>query len=239
MLAGLLAMALLLPGLVVSAQDAPAAFSGALTDATGRLLPNVPIVLVNTASGQTYKGQSDAAGRVAFAGVRSGEYQVEVRKSGFARRQGHVTLAPRQKLQRNLVLLLGSVVEMIVVSPDSAGSAAQQGLRRIPDRIPAADPCGQPAAAGCITPPVKLVDMTPRYPQAHAEGAVSGKVVVEARIGTEGRLKALQAAPDSDPAFVQATLEALRLWEFSPARVSGVPAECRIEVTAVFQIRRH
>jgi len=92
----------------------------------------------------------------------------------------------------------------------------------------------QPFDLRRLTPPKKLVDMKPVFPSAHATDGVSGTVVVEARLGTDGFLKDMRVNDGADPAFAEATLEALRQWQFSPVRLNGIPQECRVTVTAEF-----
>jgi TonB family protein len=241
-LRGCLAVLIVCVGLTVGAgvaalgQQMAAVFAGTLLDATGRSLPDVPIVLASVGTGQKIEGQSDASGHFAFTGVPADEYQVQVQKPGFASKQGRVTLAPGQKLQQNLVLQLASLAQVIFVSPENGAQGASSGPRRLSTSGRAADPCNQTAAAGCVTPPTKIVDMTPRYPQTHADKRVSGKIVVDGRIGKDGYLKDLRVRTGADEAFAAATLEALRSWQFSPARLNGEPVECGISVTANFTV---
>lgn len=49
-----------------------------------------------------------------------------------------------------------------------------------------------------------------------------------------GLLKDFQPDTDPDAAFVQSLVDALRQWQFSPAKLNDVPQECQISVTAKF-----
>jgi protein TonB len=98
------------------------------------------------------------------------------------------------------------------------------------------DPCRDAVEGGCVTPPRKLVDVKPAYPARHAEAGVSGVVVVEGAVQTDGSVGDLQAAPNADPDFADAAIRAVRQWQFSPTRLGGVPMEIRMTVTVQFTI---
>jgi TonB family protein len=226
--------------LTAGAQGALAAYSGTLIDATGRFMPGVRLALTDTAT-KRYEIESDASGRFAFSGLPAGEYQVEVRKPGFLSKQGRVVLAAGQRLERDLVAQIGSLAETVVVqasAPGTTGGGTIIPRRIVPADAPDVDPCSQSLVGGCLTQPRKVVDASPAYPRAHAENGVSGKVVVEGTVGTDGYVKNLTVIEGSDPEFGAAAVEAVRLWQFLPVRLNGVAQECRIDVTVQFQAGR-
>jgi TonB family protein len=129
------------------------------------------------------------------------------------------------------------------VAPPAVG-AAQPGVATPTGTIapqarhigsaPTDDPCSQSTEGGCITPPRKLVDAKPVYPAWLVEAGTSGTVVIMGHVGTDGRVGDMQPAADANPDLANAAMQAIRLWEFSPARLNGVPQEVRIEVTVQF-----
>ena len=218
-------------------QTAPAACSGTLMDATGRAMAGVPIALVNSATALRRETQSDENGRFAIGDLAAGVYQVEVKKPGFLTKQGRVVLAAGQQLRQDVVAQIGSLAEMVVVQgggPATPATKPAAPRARVEFGAPEADPCSQSSAGGCLTPPKKLVDMKPTFPSAHATDGVSGTVVVEGRVGTDGFLKDLRVNDGADPAYAASALEAVKQWQFSPVRLNGIPQECRIEVTVQF-----
>jgi len=220
-----------------SAQTAPAAFSGTLMDATGRAMPGVPMTLLSKATSQRYDMRSDEAGQFAIGDVPAGEYQVGVQKPGFLSAQGRVILAAGQQLRQDVVAQIGSLEETVVVQgpgPTTADAGPVAPRSRVLSAQPDTDPCSQSAAGGCLTPPRKLVDASPMFPRAHAADGVSGTVVVDARVGTDGFLKDLRPNEGADPNFAASALDAVRLWQFSPVRLNGIAQECRIKVTVLF-----
>ena len=249
------------PVLVV-AQTPTAACSGTLMDATGRAMSGVPIALVNSATAQRQETRTDEGGRFAISDLPAGEYQVEVTKRGFVTKQGRVVLAAGQQLQQDVVAQIGSLEETVVVQGGGAATPAAMSVPRVavsappaavgtrgtPAAVsvprlavvrPEADPCSQSTAGGCLTPPTKTVDMKPVFPPVHATDGVSGTVVVEARVGTDGFLKEFRTNDGADPAFAASALDAVRQWQFSPVRLNGIPQECRIKVTVMFVVVRN
>jgi TonB family protein len=211
-----------------------AALGGTLMDATGRFIPGVPMALIDPA-GRRYETQSDGQGRFTFAGLPAGEYQVEIRKPGFLSRQGRIVLSPGQQALRDLVAQIGALEDTIVVSPKTAQATAALPRPR-PAPAPVVDPCAESQAGGCLTPPRKLLNVPPAYPQAHAANGVAGKVEIEAVIGTDGYVRGMQANEGADPEFAASAIAAIEQWQFSPVRLGGVPQECRIRVTVLFQV---
>ena len=146
-------------GLALSAQNTAAAFSGSLMDAVGRVMPGVTLVLSHVPSEARFEAQSDSAGRFAFAGLPAGEYQLGVRRPGFATSQGRLVLTAGQALDRNVALQIGRIEETITVvtSPGESapGSARRRvaGVRRTPND--ADDACSQSVVGGCIKQPTK------------------------------------------------------------------------------------
>ncbi|HSK07976.1 MAG TPA: M56 family metallopeptidase [Vicinamibacterales bacterium] len=227
----LLGLTVPIAGLAGYSQNATASFSGFLVDGLGRGIPGVPIVLAGVETGLEQEARSDEAGRFTFADLPAGEYRLQVQKPGFATIKTRLTLAAGQNLRQDIALQIGSVRETIVVSGNPSNPVAAP-VRK--PHQPAPDPCDQSTAGGCITPPLKLVDVRPVYPMGHLAKGVNASVEVEGRIGTDGYVKDLRPTETADPDFVQAALAAIRQWQFAPTRLNGVPVETRIVITTRF-----
>jgi TonB family protein len=137
-----------------------------------------------------------------------------------------------------MTLQLGTLQETVVIRLSPGGLMATASPERLAASAPAADPCTPTASSDCIVAPTKLVNMRPAYPTGHAQGGESGRVAVEARIGTNGRLANLRPETGADQAFADSVLGALRQWQYSPARLNGVPVTCEIAVIVTFQAGR-
>ncbi len=99
---------------------------------------------------------------------------------------------------------------------------------------PTEDPCAQSTEGGCVTPPRKLVDARPVYPAWAVEAGTSGTVVISGKVMTDGSVGGFQPAQGADPDLAEAAMQAIRLWQYSPVRLNGVPQEVQIEVTVMF-----
>jgi TonB family protein len=66
------------------------------------------------------------------------------------------------------------------------------------------------------------------------ESDTSGTVVIQGRLRTDGSVGDMQPDADANPDLANAAMQAIRLWEFSPARLNGVPMEVQLEVTVKF-----
>ena len=104
-------------------------------------------------------------------------------------------------------------------SGNGAGSASQGPVR---------------LAAG-IDPPKKVKDVKAVYPPDALRNQLRGTVVIEATISAEGRV--IDAVVKrSIPGLDQAALDAVRQWEYEPARMNGAPIAVIMTVTVAFSI---
>ncbi len=225
-----------LAGVVTSAQSGNASFSGSLVDAIGKILPETTVVLSNSQSQQKYQATSDQTGHFAFASVPAGDYQLLVDKPGFATAQGRVTLGDGQRVTRDVVLQVGNLEEHITFVAHSGDAPLAPVTPRPPvfESTGDLDYCQSPVG-GCITQPKKLRDFKPVYPASKADASMSGTVVVDARIGTDGFMKNFFVV-SGDRDFANAAIAAFKNWQFSQTRLDGVPVEVDMRVTTVFRI---
>ena len=89
---------------------------------------------------------------------------------------------------------------------------------------------------GQIKEPVKIYDVAPVYPMLAQKTKVSGIVILDAVIDTQGRVpdvKVLRSIPFLD----QAALDAVRQWRYRPTLLNGTPIAIRMTVTVSFVIR--
>jgi TonB family protein len=88
---------------------------------------------------------------------------------------------------------------------------------------------------GQIRPPSKIKDVKPVYPAIAQSARVSGSVVIEATIDTDGKVinaKVLRSIPLLD----QAALDAVQQWEYTPTLRNGVPIPVIVTVTVNFTL---
>lgn len=114
-------------------------------------------------------------------------------------------------------------------------------------------PSFNPVAGGTIVeePPIKIApifkaaqlnpryagSLQPTYPPGMIRAELEGVVTVRVLIGTDGRVKEVEAVRADEDAFLEATRrQALAKWRFIPATRDGEPVESWREMTVRFQL---
>lgn len=123
----------------------------------------------------------------------------------------------------------GSDIGMIGGLPGAGGIS-------IPGPPPAAAPSGPIRPGGRVKYPEKVRDVRPVYPQIAISGGVEGRVIIEAIIAVDGRVKDARILR-SIPLLDRAALEAVNQWVFSPTLLNGVPVPVLITVSVDFKLR--
>src|SRR5436190_1505085 len=83
--------------------------------------------------------------------------------------------------------------------------------------------------------PVILGQYAPVYPAAAIEARVQGTVLVRTLVGKDGTVRKVRIAR-SIPMVNDAALEAVRHWEFAPARRKGEPVAVWIMLPVKFTL---
>ena len=120
--------------------------------------------------------------------------------------------------------------------PDVFGAIAPIQLDRVTPP-PAPKPDAPIRPGGVVKPPDRLVGVRPDYPPMAIAARVSGSVIIEAVIGTDGLVldaKVLRSIPLLD----DAALRAVRQWRYSPTLLNGVPVAVIMTVTVTFTLDR-
>jgi TonB family protein len=86
-----------------------------------------------------------------------------------------------------------------------------------------------------LRPATKVKHVTPVYPVAAREAKIAGLVVLEVRVGEDGRVADVQVRR-SIPELDRAALDAVKQWEYVPLLVDGVPTPTTFEVTVEFSL---
>ena len=89
---------------------------------------------------------------------------------------------------------------------------------------------------GTIKTPTKTHDVRPEYPEAAQRARVTGMVILEAVVGTDGSVtdaRVVKSIPELDAA----ALEAVRQWRFTPTFVDGVAVPVIMTVTVNFALQ--
>lgn len=229
---------------LTAAQTALVSFTGSVLDPSNAVLPNAVITLTNTETQAKYEVRTNRDGRYEIPGLPAGRYVLESRIPGFEAVKLELSVGA-QNIDRDLKLELGVLQETITITtggavsppkpmtPEERARFDERVQKRAEQGCPDA-PRTSPAVGGNIRVPWKLRDKRPIYPAALASTGVSGKVVLQALIGTSGRVEEVTVESASHSEFAAAATDAVRQWEFDATLLNCVPVETRMTVSANF-----
>jgi protein TonB len=89
---------------------------------------------------------------------------------------------------------------------------------------------------GNLKAPQILKKVDPVYPELAKTAHVGGLVILEATVGTDGRVKEVTILR-GQPLFNDAALAAVRQWVYRPLLLNGVPTEFILTVTLSFSFK--
>jgi protein TonB len=104
-----------------------------------------------------------------------------------------------------------------------------------PPPLPAAAPKGPIRVGGEVKAPRIISRVEPVYPILAKQARVSGDVVIEAVIDTQGNVVEMHAVA-GPPLLIPAAIEALRHWKYEPTILGGQPYPVRLTVTITFRL---
>jgi periplasmic protein TonB len=97
----------------------------------------------------------------------------------------------------------------------------------------------EPIFKGAVIHPKYRDVLQPEYPPGLIRQEIEGSVTLRVRVGTDGRVKAIEPVRFDDAELLRTThAHALRKWRFLPATRDGVAVESWREMTVRFQIPR-
>jgi TonB family protein len=77
----------------------------------------------------------------------------------------------------------------------------------------------------------------PNYPDEAKESSLSGTVMIEAQIGKDGRIHAVQVISSPGPLLTASSLKAVGKWEYKPYLLNGEPVEVRTTINVTYALR--
>jgi TonB family protein len=89
---------------------------------------------------------------------------------------------------------------------------------------------------GSVRAPRMVRHVDPVYPEEAKAAGVSGVVIIDIKIGTDGSVAAASVLR-SIPQLNQAALDAVYQWEFEPTVLNGEPVEVLMTVTVNFTLK--
>jgi protein TonB len=88
---------------------------------------------------------------------------------------------------------------------------------------------------GNVKPPTKIKDVQPVYPAVAQAAKVSGRVIIEAVVGPDGRVTDARILR-SIPLLDRAALDAVSQWVYAPTLFNGVAVAVIMTVTVTFAL---
>ncbi|HEY0873854.1 MAG TPA: TonB family protein [Vicinamibacterales bacterium] len=89
---------------------------------------------------------------------------------------------------------------------------------------------------GQVRTPAKIRDVRPVYPQDAQDARISGVVIIEALIDTQGNVRSARVLR-SIPGLDEAALAAVKQWQFTPTVLDGVAVPLVMTVTVNFTLQ--
>lgn len=220
---------------IAAASQFPATTSGTVVDPSGLPLPNALVRLMPAGAAAAFQVTTDGTGSFQFPAIPTGEYMLSVRSPGFATTRQRVQIHGATTL--SLQLEVGTLSETVSVrGGPGLAEASSPNAPALP--MPTPPPCGTTSVGGNLKPPRKLVDVRPQYKQALVDAGVQGSVLLQARIGTDGKIGSVEVVSPSHPELEEEALAAVSQWEFSPTYLNCQAVEVRMFVTVMFTVER-
>jgi beta-lactamase regulating signal transducer with metallopeptidase domain len=237
------------------AAQAPASLSGSLRDTSGAVLPGVQVTVANSA-GASYPVVTDGTGRFLLRDIPPARYELTARLPGFRSITQTLDLSRGGEQQVSLTMQVGAIQETVAVGcgagaavfPRSAGAplafdrrSVTPLARRSPGeggRLFALPQAAQlpVRVGGQIAAPTQINRVAPTCPP----GGGSYVVILEATIGADGSVRNIvtlrpQTSDAQTGPFVQAAMEAVSQWQYTPTRLNNVPIPVIMTVTVQFK----
>jgi eukaryotic-like serine/threonine-protein kinase len=95
----------------------------------------------------------------------------------------------------------------------------------------------QPVAGEVVTPPIRLRTIPPDYPTAARAAQLEGNVLLQAVVGSDGKVRDVTVLRSVHPLLDEAAKKAVRRYEYTPGQRNGVPEAVTIRLTVSFRLR--
>lgn len=133
-------------------------------------------------------------------------------------------------LDGSRLVLTATVDAMERISPSSLDLIPAKGAEVVagPSRV---------EIASAVAQGQLLKQVPPHYPQEAKSNHEEGKVVLQAVIGTDGRIHDLSVVDGPSPLLIGAAMWAVSQWEYKPYLLNGKPVEVKTTVNVIFNLQ--
>ena len=218
---------------IAAATESAGAPSGVLRDPSGRVLPGATVRLSAIGSDAVHETQTDPAGTFRFGEIPDGDYMLSARLPGFLGARTRVRVSASMP-PIEMTVQVGTLKETVTVK---SGEVPSPFVPRYTTR-PA---CATNAAGGSPTdvggnlrPPFKLKHVVPRYKSEWASAGLAGNVLLQAVIGSDGKVRDIEVVSPVNAELEEEAVNAVSQWEFSSTCLNGEAIDVRIFVTVAF-----
>jgi TonB family protein len=212
---------------VTSSAGAP---GGVLRDPMGRVLPGATVRLSAIGTDAIHETQSDSTGMFQFGEIADGDYFLSARLPGFSGARQRVRVSSSME-PLSITLQVGTLRETVTVrGPGDSG--ASPGIQSA--AMPRKPACGTTELGGNLHPPRKVKDVRPRYKAEWNNAGLTGEVLLQAVIGTDGKVRNVEVVSPVNADLEEEAVVAVSQWEFSPTWLNCEAIEVRMFVTVRF-----
>jgi len=221
------AMVLLAALPIAAATRSAGAPSGVLRDPSGKVLPAATVRLSAIGTDVVHETQSDSTGTFRFGEIPDGDYMLSARLPGFLSARTRVRVnAATPPLE--MTVQVGTLKETVTVK------AGDVSTPFVPRYVPTRPACGSTDVGGNIKPPAKLKHIVPRYKSEWINAGLTGNVLLQAVIGTDGKVRDIEVVSPVNADLEEEAVNAVSQWEFSPTWLNCEAIAVRIFVTVAF-----
>jgi TonB family protein len=148
----------------------------------------------------------------------------------FVSRDGRIL--PRSFLEsvdnrKLLAVTIDAIDGLDPIDPALKPSADAKTTSALPTNIPSAIMQGQ-----------RIKDPNPEYPERAKQQHLTGSVMLEAVIGTDGRIHNLQVISAPGQLLTDSSVKAVSKWEYKPYLLNGQPVEVRTTIFVTYAMER-
>lgn len=210
--------------------------AGQVVDQTGGTIPGVTVTLTDQQASQLATAITDPAGRFVFRDLPAGEYTITGALPGFTTLAASFSLTPGAALTPRFTIAVGTLRETITVL---CASEEFSLFRKLFPVLEASQGASTPIrVGGQVREPKKIRDVRPTCPAGVVTGEV--RVVLDGRIDETGTM--IDVALDDrepglapPPELVDAAIDAVRQWRFTPTELNRQPIDVGIRVHITFK----
>ena len=120
--------------------------------------------------------------------------------------------------------------------PGGERDGVPHGVLEGPGRSSPADAPPQIVTPG-MTPPVLVHRVEPEYPEAARAARLEGRAILQAVISAAGRVEEVVVLRSTNALFDAAAIDAVRQWEYEPARQGDRPVAVYFTIDVRFTLR--